>query len=183
MSATPALWLCALNLALIAALPRIFFRRGRLNANWWLTAAPFFVAGAGLLHGAAGAPAPVLLQPVAVALAAASILLIGLTLGSHAEPVSLWHQQDDTPARIVVAGAYRRIRHPFYSAFLLALLGCAAAAPGVLTGAAFAGALVQLRRTALREERRLQASPHGERYREYMSVTGRFVPRPRWARR
>ena len=43
----PALWLCAMNLAFIAALPRIFFRRGSRNVHWWLTAAPFILAGAG----------------------------------------------------------------------------------------------------------------------------------------
>jgi protein-S-isoprenylcysteine O-methyltransferase Ste14 len=179
------LWLCALNLGLIALLPRLFFRRGRLNLAWWLTAAPFGVAGAALfahvvrqgaaLHPAAGLGATVL--------AAGSILLIGVTLGSHAEPVSLWHQPDDAPRGLVTHGAYARIRHPFYAAFLLALGACALAAPGALTGVALAWAVVQLRRTALREERRLLASAAGTAYGEYMQRTGRFVPRLRAAAR
>jgi protein-S-isoprenylcysteine O-methyltransferase Ste14 len=194
MSAHATLLLCALNLALITALPRIFFRRGRLNLHWWLTAAPFGLAGAALLVEfvapgatlAGGLTAAVYAPAIraaallfATVLAAGSILLIGLTLGSHAEPVSLWHQQDDTPRHIVRHGAYARIRHPFYAAFLLALAACVLTAPGAVAAVAFVWALVQLQRTARREERRLLASAHGAGYAAYMGRTGRFTPRLR----
>jgi protein-S-isoprenylcysteine O-methyltransferase Ste14 len=174
----PALWLCALNLLLVAALPRIFFRPGRLNLNWWLTAAPFLVAATGLVQAAVtGAAVQPALHLVAVPLAAASIFLIGLALGSHREPVSLWHQEDDAPRGIVVNGAYRHVRHPFYAAFLLALAASALAAPGLLTGAALLAAAMRLHATAVREERRLLASSLGPGYRAYMARTGRFLPR------
>jgi protein-S-isoprenylcysteine O-methyltransferase Ste14 len=174
--------LCAVNLLIVAALPRVFFRRGRLNADWWFTAAPFALAGAALVlatvgvHTFAAAPAWPWLRVLAVPAAAASILLIGVTLGTHREPVSLWHQPNDTPARLVTHGAYARIRHPFYAAFLLALTACVLVVPGPLTATAFVWAAIQLTRTARREESRLLASSFGGEYAEYMDRTGRFVP-------
>jgi protein-S-isoprenylcysteine O-methyltransferase Ste14 len=188
-AAAAALWLCALNLLLVAALPRIFFRPGRLNTQWWLTAAPFFVAGVAVLGAAANAFPPPLASAIpavgpaaalplcALALSAASIALIAFTLGTHREPIALWHQHDDAPRSIVRHGAYARIRHPFYAAFHIALAACILAAPGVLTVAAFLAAAVQLRRTAVREERRLLASEFGAVYADYVARTGRFFPR------
>jgi protein-S-isoprenylcysteine O-methyltransferase Ste14 len=182
----PVLALCAANLLLIAALPRVFFRRGRLNRAWWATAAPFGLAGAALLSVAAGVVRPVSLPPTAAyllaataaLLASASSGLIGYTLGTHDGPVSLWHQEDDTPPRLVTRGAYARVRHPFYAAFLLALTACFAAAPHPLTAVALVFGAVQLWRTARREEGRLLHA-FGEEYRRYVARTGRFVPRMR----
>ncbi|MGH7481890.1 MAG: methyltransferase family protein [Longimicrobiales bacterium] len=184
---TPVLLLCALNLALIAALPRLFFRPGRLGVAWTATASPIGLAGAGVLGVLFGVLEPFAMDDVvtrlgalaAVPLAAASIALIALTLGSHARPVSLWHQRDDTPELLVTHGAYARVRHPFYAAFLLALCACALAAPHVATLLALAGGATALTLTARREERRLLASPHGDAYRAYMLRTGRFLPRQR----
>lgn len=197
----PAVLLCAVNLLVVAALPRVFFRRGRLNADWWFTAGPFALAGSALVLATAhealtpatfgdalvlalvGAPAEAVgsgwswVRLLAVPAAASSIMLIGFTLGTHREPVSLWHQHDDTPARLVTHGAYARVRHPFYAAFLLALAACVLAVPGPLTVTAMAWAAVQLTRTARREERRLLASSFGPEYAAYMHRTGRFLPR------
>ncbi|CAN5704761.1 hypothetical protein BH23GEM9_BH23GEM9_17030 [soil metagenome] len=170
----PILWLCAMNLAFIAALPRVFFRKGRLNLNWWFTALPFILAGVGLLWPAtAGAPVRMLSTLAAVT----SIALIGFTLGSHRSPVSLWHQEDDAPDRLVTHGAYAHVRHPFYAAFLLALSASLLAAPNPFTMLALLWAGVQLRRTALREEARLLRSHMGADYERYMTTTGRFLPR------
>ena len=180
-------------LLLMAALPRTFFRRGRLGLRWWLTASPFIVQGVTLAAGALGALEPAwgktplaaaLLGWAAVVVATVSVALMGLAVGSHRSPVSLWHQEDDQPAGLVTAGAYGRIRHPFYAAFLLALLAGALALPHPLTLGALAGGLVALDRTAAREEGRLLGSPMGDAYRAYMGRTGRFwpVPGPRPAR-
>ena len=74
----PALAVAAANLLLIAALPRLFFRPGRLNAAWWVTAAPFILAGTGVSATAAGLlPATSLEAAAAGALAAAGIALSG----------------------------------------------------------------------------------------------------------
>ena len=178
---TAVLVLSLANLALIGALPRFFFRPGVLNLRWWVTAAPFFVSAAALCTGLAGALTPLGAAPlggtVAVLASATSVLLIGLTLGTHREPLSLWHQPDDTPRVIVTEGVYNRMRHPFYTAFLLALLGTVAAFPHWITALCFGFGLLQLNRTAATEERRLIRSEFGEDYALYRRRAGRFIPR------
>lgn len=183
--------LCLVNLGVVALLPRLFFKPGRFNAQWWLTASPYVVAGVAVLAGLAGLARPwgagwgwlglaSLLEGAgtltATLLAAGSLWLIGFTLGAHTQPVSLWHQEDDVPEGIVQHGPYRWVRHPFYAAFLTALLACFVAFPHALTAGALVFGLVQMNRTAAREERRLARSRHGEEYRAYMKRTGRFVP-------
>lgn len=183
---TWVLVLCLLNLGVIALLPRLFFRPGRLNPAWWLTAAPYAVAGLGVAGGLLGwvdawsaVPAwtGVVRALAATVLSAGSLWLIGFTVGAHTHPVSLWHQRDDEPERIIRSGPYRWVRHPFYAAFLAGLGACFFALPAPLTGIALAFGLVQMTRTAMREERRLSNSRHGAQYRDYMRRTGRFVPR------
>ena len=171
-------------LALIALLPRIFFRRGRLNARWWLTASPFGLAGAALIAELAGAlrsPAGTELRELlawpALFAVAGGAALIRWTLHTHARPVSLWHQDDDRPEELMTRGAYARIRHPFYAAFLLVLSGCALAFPHALTLLALVGGWILLDRTAAREEGRLR-SGFGAQYESYMRRSGRFLPRP-----
>ena len=61
----------------------------------------------------------ILLEVASVAFAVASIALIAFTLGTHRVPGSLWHQKENLPEHLVTYGAYRRIRHPFYSAYIL----------------------------------------------------------------
>lgn len=181
--------IAAASLALIGALPRIFFRRdGRLNLRWLLTAAPFFAAAAFVLATAAGLAGPMyppldgaraMHEALGALLGCASMLLVGITLGSHRVPLALWHQDDDAPRHIVTWGAYAHIRHPFYSAFLLALAGVLVAAPHVVSLVCLAAGAVLLNTAAAREEHRLAASQFGTEYRDYRSRTGRFWPR-RW---
>jgi protein-S-isoprenylcysteine O-methyltransferase Ste14 len=182
----PLLLLYLLNFGFIGALPRIFFKKGgSYNPMWWLTASPFFVCAAALVATSAGVRHPLLGAPfvvsglqevLAVPFAAASIALIALTISSHQRPIALWHQQNDAPEHITTHGAYRYIRHPFYASFLLALLGATILSPQPLTLLALVGALVQLNRTAAREEGRLCASAFGAEYAAYMQRTGRFLP-------
>jgi len=176
-----------INFVLIGLLPLTFFKRdGRLNLMWWLTAAPYVLSSASLVASAAGrlpplidiaAPVGPVLALLSVPFAVGSVSLIAYTLGSHRVQIALWHQLNDAPRQIVTHGAYKRIRHPFYSAFLLALLGAALFCPQAGTLGAFAYALVIMNHTAASEERRLAASEFGAEYREYMRRTGRFLPR------
>ncbi|HWB70603.1 MAG TPA: isoprenylcysteine carboxylmethyltransferase family protein [Egibacteraceae bacterium] len=176
------------NFAAIGLLPRLFFRRnGRLNARWWLTAAPFLgcyllqvAAFAGWIEPSGLAPAAPL-AALAVVLSMGSTALIGLAVGSHRVPVALWHQADDAPQQLVTWGAYRRIRHPFYSAFLLALGAGLLLVPHPATLLTFAYGLAVLTVTARREERRLRGSAFGQQYRAYTRGTGRFLPKLRKA--
>ena len=174
---------CLGALLLIGALPRIFFRRGRLNARWWLTAAPFGVAAVTLIAHLVG----VIDSPVdparreqlawgALIAAGAGVALIRWALLTHARPVSLWHQEDDRPDELMTRGAYAHVRHPLYAAFLLVLLACVLALPHALTVVAFVAGFVLLDRTAAREERRLRDA-FGDHYGAYVRRTGRFVPR------
>ena len=172
---------------LIGGLPRLFFRQGRLNLMWWVTAWPFFACPALLLAFFFGwLPAPPWLgrlfpaqDMVATLPALAAMGLLFFTLGSHRIPIALWHQQEDAPREIVTWGAYARIRHPFYASFLLAFLSAILCFPHPAVVALFAYSAIVLDRTAAREERRLSASHLGEQYRAYMQRTGRFFPRLR----
>lgn len=180
--------LAILNLGLIGLLPVIFFRRdGRLNLAWIATAAPFFVAAAALLSGLTGIvrayyPTHLLLNAViplvAIVLAVVSVTLIGLTVGVHRIPLALWHQQNDAPVELVTWGPYSRIRHPFYTSFLLALIAACLVMPHPLTIGALIYATIALTITARGEEQRLLASEFGHQYRDYYNQTGRFLPRP-----
>lgn len=178
-----AVIVCLVALAVIGALPRVFFRRGRLNARWWLTAAPFGIAAGTLLASVFGwteSPSGPAAREVgawlALAAALAGLALIRWTLHTHLRPVSLWHQPDDRPDELVTRGAYAHVRHPFYASFLLILVACALALPHVLTLLALIAGFVQLNRTAAREERRLLEA-FGHHYSEYMRRSGRFLPR------
>ncbi len=77
---------------------------------------------------------------------------------------------------LVMKGPYRFVRHPFYDAVTLAVLGNALAAANwfLLLGGLLTVALIVLRTG--REEERLLAR-FGESYRAYMKRTGRFLPR------
>ena len=179
--------LVILNLAMIGLLPIVFFRRdGRFNGAWLITAAPFFASTAFLFFGLGGflhaqfvfnAWLSPIMQLAAILAAVASVTLIGLTLGVHRVPLALWHQQNDAPVELVTWGPYARVRHPFYSSFLLTLLAAFLVLPHFLTLAAFAYALIALTVTARGEEQRLLASRFGHEYRAYYADTGRFLPR------
>lgn len=173
------------NLAMIGVLPRVFFRRGgRLHLRWWMTAAPFLVCGlAQVVHLAGwirplglGSGAPVL-RGIGVVMSAGSIALIWYAVGTHRIPPALWHQDDDEPHEIVTWGPYRRVRHPFYAAFLVALVAGALITPHVATFAAALYGAAALDATARREERRLRMGSLAAEYAAYVRGTGRFAPR------
>lgn len=184
------LWLVVLNFAYIGLLPAIFFKKGgKLNAMWWLTATPFLLCTVFLLVAFAGLVPTFFgyrtslshaLTLVSTLVSAASIALISFTLGSHRIPIALWHQTDDAPRHIVTWGAYQRIRHPFYTSFLLAFAAAFLLSPQWGTLATLIYGFAVLNATAAREERRLSNSEFGEQYSRYMKCTGRFLPR--WGR-
>jgi protein-S-isoprenylcysteine O-methyltransferase Ste14 len=184
---TPAIFLVILNFSLIGLLPVVFFRRdGNFNFSWLATAAPFFITAVVLMLALADIVQPVY-QPgivpqtamhlLAVMVAVASITLIGLTIGVHRVPLALWHQQNDAPVELVTWGPYARIRHPFYSSFLLAFIAAILVLPHYLTLLVCIYSCVTLTMTAKREERRLMASEYGDQYIRYYRRSGRFFPR------
>ena len=189
MISFPLLVLVLCNFIAIGLLPILFFRRdGEINLRWLATGAPFFVVlvalvlgQVGLLDAAYHAQGQVLfaMQFVAVLLSIVSVALIAMTVGTHRVPLALWHQDDDDPVQLVTWGPYARIRHPFYTSFLLAFAAAVLTLPHALTAACLIYGVVALSITARREEQRLAASEFGVKYREYMTITGRFFPRLR----
>jgi protein-S-isoprenylcysteine O-methyltransferase Ste14 len=169
----------------IGLLPRVFFRSdGRFNIRWWAVALPFFLtpvvlvaAYNGWLGPQIGEDSERVREILAVVLYSGSIALIGLTLGTNRVPLALWHQENDAPKGIVTYGAYRYIRHPFYSSFLLAMIASVILLPHVATVAVLVYMFTALNVTAAREERRLAQSQFGEEYRSYLTRSGRFFPR------
>jgi protein-S-isoprenylcysteine O-methyltransferase Ste14 len=171
----------------IGLLPILFFRRdGQINLRWLATGAPFFVVPSVLLLGQAGVleafvpadyEALIATQMTAVLLSVVSIGMIAMTVGSHRIPLALWHQDEDAPVELVTWGPYARIRHPFYTSFLLAFAAAVLAFPHAITAGCLIYGFVVLTITAGREERRLANSEFGAAYREYMTVAGRFFPR------
>jgi protein-S-isoprenylcysteine O-methyltransferase Ste14 len=169
-----------LNFAYIGLLPRIFFKKGgKLNGNWWLTAAPFVLTTASLLSAAFGISPSWDLHSshgISLVLSFLSIFLISCAIESNKVPLSLWHQ-NDAPTQIVSWGAYRYIRHPFYSAFILAFASAFFAAPNPISLLSWSLGYLLLNRTAAIEERKLSASDLADQYKNYLARTGRFLPR------
>jgi protein-S-isoprenylcysteine O-methyltransferase Ste14 len=187
MISFPLLVLLVCDFVAIGLLPILFFRRdGKFNRRWLATGAPFFVAPVAVLLGQAGMLEPLYLaegrmlittQFAAVLISAVSIALIAMTVGCHRVPLALWHQDNDAPAHLVTWGPYARIRHPFYTSFLLALTAAVLTFAHVITAACLIYGIVVLTVTARREERRLAESEFGAEYRHYMVAAGRFLPR------
>lgn len=176
--------LLELNFAFVGSLPLVFFgRRGRLGTMWWLNASPFLVCAGYLALTLLGRSEPSVLTPwgaglpvAGVALSAASFAMVGCAMATHRIPPSVWHQ-DVTPPELVTWGAYAKIRHPFYSSFILALIAAFTACPHWLTLASLVSATALLNSTAAVEEARLCKSKFAGQYKDYMAHTGRFLPR------
>lgn len=185
-----ALEFLLLNYAFIAALPTCFFQRtGRISPAWWLTGLHFGGVPACLLLAAAGwlpgawSPTGVWfagLTGLAVAVSAASLVVLAMALGCQRVRLSQWHMAHDPPAEIVTWGPYAWVRHPFYLGYILAAAAAALLAPGPVMVFWVLYAWAVLTRTAQREEQRLLASDLGAVYATYMATTGRFFPR--WRR-
>ena len=177
--------LAAANFLLIGGLPLVFFKRGRFNLLWLITAAPFLLSCVSLLAGTFGY-LPALWAPTillgrifsggAMLCFATAFMLLGLALGSHRVPLALWHQPNDPPQHIVTWGAYSHVRHPFYASFLLTLLGSLLLSPNMGTCLALVYGFAMLNTTAAREERRLSQSEFHAEYHDYLRRTGRFMP-------
>jgi len=179
-----AIALAVVNLVWIGSLPRTFFRRGRLNLQWWLNSAPFWTAACALLAALASVIAPwappnvqAVSAAVSVGLSLGALALMVATRATHRRPLALWRQIDDTPEHLVTDGPYAYVRHPFYTSFLLTLAAAALAVPHWLTFVAFVYGVHRLNATARIEEERFLASAFGGRYEAYRRRTGRFVPR------
>jgi protein-S-isoprenylcysteine O-methyltransferase Ste14 len=183
------LLLSLLNFGYIALLPRKFFKQGaKLNAQFWLTAAPLFASPLMLVLSFVGILPPWISPEspwaevgivLCVCLSTISIVLLGMSIGTHRIPIHMFHDQEDKKgaSHLVTYGPYRFVRHPIYSSYLLALCGAFCFCPQIGTLLCWAYAIVVLSKTAAGEEARLsQSSEFGDEYVQYIKVTGRFLP-------
>ena len=97
----------------------------------------------------------------------------GFWLLSAAWPVLYQAQRS---GRLAITGAYARIRHPQYAAFILIMCGFLLQWPTVLTLAMFPVLCYMYVRLAMTEEKRAE-DEFGELWRDYAARTPRFIPR------
>jgi len=106
------------------------------------------------------------------------VLGIAMLWLTHRALGSNWSDQlEILPGQsLITHGVYRRIRHPMYTAHLLAALGQCLLLGNWVAGPSFL--LLQLPLYALRipKEERLLLEHFGVEYREYMQRTGRIFP-------
>ncbi len=178
--------LILVNFAYIGILPRIFFKKdGRYNLMWWMTAGPLFLNAALLLAHLADlfqfeaywSSALFAYELMILILSIFSIGMISYTMGTHRIPLALWHQNNDAPMNIVTWGAYKYIRHPFYTSFITAQIASVLLLPHWSTIIGLVWCVLVLNRTAAREEKNLSASTFGAEYQTYIKSTGRFFPK------
>lgn len=188
-----AQYVMLLNFVLVCILPFLFFRRdGKYTLMWLLTALPYVLGPVIVIAQWQGYIKPSIafsdqilfaFLHLSVGMNCLSIFLIAYTMGTHRIPVALWHQRssDDAPQAIVTWGAYARIRHPFYTSYLVLLLALVLMSWHWSSILLFIANYLLLNYTARKEEYRLSHEQDGlgETYRHYMRHTGRFVPRLR----
>ncbi len=96
----------------------------------------------------------------------------------HVRPMALTASfSADVPVRLISSGPFLRIRHPFYTAYVLAQLFVLVASASPWSAplcVVMAGVYVT---AARREERKFASSPLAEAYSRYARATGAFCPR------
>lgn len=177
--------LILMNYAYVGLLPRIFFKKdGRYNLMWWMTAGPLFLNAliifahfSGLVQMTPYWSLSLWDEGLVVLMTAFSVGMISYTMGTHRIPLALWHQNNDAPANIVTWGAYKYVRHPFYTSFITTQIASIILLPHWSTIAGLFWCITILHRTAQREEDNLSNSNFGAEYQAYMKTTGRFLPK------
>lgn len=77
---------------------------------------------------------------------------------------------------LVTYGPYRWVRHPMYSVFYLYMIGILLLTSNWLIGGLMLVGLTLVLVTRLRREENTMIEKFGDRYRDYMKRTGRFLP-------
>ena len=114
---------------------------------------------------------------LALLLCAASLTLFWWAIRTNRRRPLSFAFSDDLPDHLVCDGPYRRIRHPFYTAYLLSWLVVPVATGEFLTLLPFAVMAGIYSAAARVEERKFEATRLGEAYGQYRRVAGMFWPR------
>ena len=77
---------------------------------------------------------------------------------------------------LVTNGPYRWVRHPMYSVFYLYMIGILLLTSNWLIGGLMLAGLTLVMVTRLEREEKTMIEKFGDRYRDYMKHTGRFLP-------
>lgn len=162
------------------AVKRFFVPAGGIQTG--MRAITYCGAASAVLHLAAIAWArggSVFFQLAGAACYVSALALFWWTVRVNAvRPLSLAYCEDE-PGHLVKDGPYRFVRHPFYSAYMLAWIGGVLAAenPFLLVTCVVMFRLYWA--AAQAEELKFLNSPLREEYTAYQSRTGRFFPVPR----
>jgi protein-S-isoprenylcysteine O-methyltransferase Ste14 len=78
---------------------------------------------------------------------------------------------------LVVAGPYRRIRHPMYSAFFLMAFAFSLLSANWIVALANIAAVTLMYLARVADEEQMMVDQFGEEYRAYMRSTGRLLPK------
>lgn len=114
---------------------------------------------------------------LAAALYSGSLLLFWSAISIHRRrPPTLCFSRD-VPQHLIVSGPYRWVRHPFYTAYMLAWLAGVVVThqPWLLLSLLLMSSLYI--RAAYLEERKFEASSLAAEFAEYRRRTGMFLPR------
>ena len=107
------------------------------------------------------------------------LIILGMMLAAAIYLAQSGHRvtgHERRPEGVVATGAFRYVRHPLYLASILAYLGMAVSTLSLLSIGVFAGVFVFYDRIARYEEHLLEAK-FGDDYRQYMKMTGKWVPK------
>jgi protein-S-isoprenylcysteine O-methyltransferase Ste14 len=143
-----------------------------------LTGSGVFCTVAQLVAVASTKPPTGLLPWLGVCCLLLANLLLFWALSIHGKARPAYAFVPTAPVSFAQTGPYRFVRHPIYTAYLLAWL-----AGPLVTGhfwlLATVGWMAFLYyRAARQEERFFSASPFAAKYQEYLKQTGMFFPRP-----
>ncbi|MCH7825230.1 MAG: isoprenylcysteine carboxylmethyltransferase family protein [Acidobacteria bacterium] len=139
----------------------------------WLGMIAYMINPAWMAWSAVSLPAWLRWLGVGVGAVAGSLLIWTMhTLGKNLTDTVVTRKEHE----LVTGGPYRFVRHPFYCAFILAILAnSAVAANWFMLLAGGSAWLVIVFRTNKEEENLI--ARFGDDYRRYMERTGRFFPR------
>jgi protein-S-isoprenylcysteine O-methyltransferase Ste14 len=79
--------------------------------------------------------------------------------------------------QLIVAGPYRRMRHPMYTALFCMAFAYSLLSANWIVAAANIAAVALMYLTRVRDEEQMLIDQFGDEYRAYMRRTGRLLPR------